>query len=114
MEDGPPPPRLRGKLPATVFGTFVVAQPQERRVADAAVGGPLREPDFADELRLHPLVAPARGRAGLQRRGGARERPQPPRDELVGRPLQPPASLLDNNQAVRPSNAAVEPSQSRA
>jgi len=106
----PPALEVGRDLAHAVLGAFVVAQSQKGRVADPAVLGPLGESDLADELRLDPVVAAARGRAGVERGGRARERREPLGDERERRLVEPRADLRDVDEAA----VRVEPEVERA
>src|SRR5215510_8673540 len=56
---------------ANLFGVFVSPQSLKRRMANLAVARPLRELDFADQVRFHPMrVAPQRSRGRRRKRRG--------------------------------------------
>src|SRR5436190_23164206 len=78
-------------LAAHVLGLLVGAEPDEDRVSQPAVAGPLGEAHLADEARLHPVIdAPVRPGVA-ERRGVASERLEL-RPELVLHRIVEPAA----------------------
>src|SRR5262250_3877749 len=109
--------RLRWLQPfsPTRDGLLVLSQPQERRVADSAVVGPVGEAYLADQKGLGPVMAAAgRDRAGLEWRRGAHERLESLPDRLERGLVETGSDLRHVDETGHGFRAVVEPQVQRA
>src|SRR4029450_4512405 len=103
------------RFSTAVLRLLVVAQPHERRVADAAVVGPVSKAHLADQDRLYPVVAAAgRNRARLEGRGLASQGLQPRHDGAQRGLVEAGSDLRDVDEARRRGRALVEAQVQRA
>ena len=99
---------LLGALRDDLFGRLVLAQPDEDRVPQPAVAGPLGERDLGDELRLDPVHA---ARDAARRRAFDRRRARLERLQA----LHAASSARARRSRCRPCRrSAAAPSRARA